>query len=62
MQLSIKQKYDIVLRRENGHSTVQIAKDMKISRKTVSKWINRYKLDEKALIKVGSGRPPKGNN
>ena len=62
MQLSIKQKYDIILRWENGNTTVQIASDMNISRKTVSKWINKYKLDEKTFLKKGSGRPSKNDN
>lgn len=46
MQLDTKQKYDIILRWEKGQKTVQIVNDMNISRKTVSKWINRYKLDK----------------
>lgn len=55
MQLTEKQKYDIVLRSEKGETTVKIAKEMNISRKTVSKWLNRYRKTNKVSRKKGTG-------
>ena len=61
MQLDIKQKFDIILRWEKGQKTVHIANEMNISRKTVSKWINKYKLDKNSFFNKGSGRPKKNS-
>ncbi len=54
MQLSTKQKYEIILRRESGQTTVKIAEEMNVSRKTVSKWINRYKLDYTVFLQTST--------
>lgn len=59
MTLKEKDKYKIIILHELGHTSTSIAKEMNISRTTVIKWINKYKLDENVNRKEGSGRPYK---
>ena len=46
MQLNIKQRYEIIVRNEMGHSIRKIAADMNImniNHKTVQRWLKKYK-------------------
>ena len=41
-----KQKYEIIFRNEvNKQSMNAIAKDMNITRETVTKWVKKYKIE-----------------
>ncbi len=42
MQLTDKQKYEIIILYERKYSIAQIAEDMKINKNTVSRWLKRY--------------------
>jgi transposase len=55
MVLSDKDKYDIVIRNENGQCMKYIANDMNINIKTVNKWITKYKKDNNIERKKISG-------
>lgn len=56
MQLTEKQKYEIIVRHELGQTINKITRDMKITKKTARKWIQKYKEDENVSRKKGSGR------
>ena len=60
VQLTEYQKYKIIFLYENN-SIQSIAKQLKINRNTVSKWINRY-LNSDMERQIGSGRPSKCSN
>ncbi len=55
MQLTEKQKYEIVVLYENHYNITKIATKMNINRKTVMKWINRYRNTNTVKRKKGSG-------
>jgi len=59
VQLNEKQKYEIIIKHELKHTILQISTDMKINRKTVMKWINKYKKDKTVNRQIGSGRKRK---
>jgi transposase len=61
MQLSDKQRYEIIVRHEMGHTNIKIAKDMNIDRNTVAKWIQKYDKDKDVKNKTGAGRHKKTN-
>ena len=45
VQMTEKQKYEIIFRNEvNKQSMNAIAKDMNITRETVTKWVKKYKI------------------
>jgi len=56
VQLSEKQKYEIIILREQNHTINEIANKMKINRKTVMLWINNYEKNKNIKRKEGSGR------
>ena len=56
MQLTDKQKYEIVVRHELGHTNRRIAREMNINRNTVTKWIQKYTEDHNVERNKGSGR------
>jgi len=56
VQLTDKQKYEIIVKHEMNMSNTDIAKNMKISRPTVINWINRYNTEHSITRKQGSGR------
>lgn len=56
VQLTDKQKYEIVIKHKIGINNTQIAKDLNITRKTVIKWITKYNKDQNIERKSGSGR------
>ena len=56
MQLTDKQKYQIIILRDEGYKIDDIANKIKINRKSVMKWINNYQLYENISRKKGSGR------
>ena len=56
MQLTIKQKYEIIVLREEGYKINEISDKMNINRKTVMKWINNYQKNNDIKRKEGSGR------
>ena len=59
MGLTDKQKYGIITLYEAKYSTREIAKELKINRKAVMRWINRY-IDTGSIDrKSGSGRKRK---
>lgn len=62
MTLTLKQKYYIIFNHEKGYTSTYIAKEMKINRKTVDKWIKQYKLDENLERKKRSGNLRKTND
>lgn len=56
-QLTEKQKHEIVFRNElMDMSIVNIAKEMNINRKTVSKWLEKSQKNETLERSEGSGR------
>lgn len=59
MQLTDKEKYEIIIRHEMNHSIRTIANDMKINKNTVSRWISRYEINKTINRKSGSGRNKK---
>jgi len=59
MQLSEKQKYEIVIRNEMGQSILTIAKAMTINKNTVCKWINKYATDKNVKRTLGPERQRK---
>ena len=61
VQLSDKQKYEIIINYEKGYSTREISENMKINRKTVIRWIKRYNDKNSVRRKEGSGRKKKTN-
>jgi transposase len=61
VQLSNKQKYEIIINYEKGYSIREISKNMKINRNTVMLWIKRYNNNHDILRKKGSGRKKKTN-
>ncbi len=60
-QLTEKQKYEIIIRSELNQSSRFIADEMGINRKSVLKWIRKYKKDQNINRKKGSGRKRKTN-
>lgn len=58
-QLTEKQKYEIVILREQNRSIRYIAKYMNINAKAVTRWLNRYKNTDSIKRKPGSGRRKK---
>ena len=56
MQLSEKQKYEIIILREHGNKINDIANYMKINRTTVLRWIRNYEKNNNIQRKSGSGR------
>lgn len=56
VQLTEKQKYEIVIKKEMGLNNTDIAKNMNINRRTVIKWANTYKDTNTVKRKAGSGR------
>ena len=56
MQLTEKQKYEIIVLREENYKINEIANKMKINRITVMKWINRYEKYKNIERKEGSGK------
>ena len=56
MQLNIKQRYEIIVRNEMGHSIRKIAADMNINHKTVQRWLKKYKSCNNVDRNNGSGR------
>ena len=57
VQLTEKQKYEIIFRNEiNKQSMNAISKDMKITRETLTKWIKKYKSEGNLDRTKGSGR------
>ena len=55
MQLTEKEKYKIVILREENYEINEIAEKMGINRNTVMKWINYYKKNNNVDRKKGSG-------
>jgi transposase len=55
VQLTDKQKYEIVILREQNYKINDIADKMKINRKTVMLWINTYAKNKNVRRKEGSG-------
>ena len=55
MVLSEKDKYTIIIKKEEGKTNIAIAEEMGISRKAVGKWVKRYKLNGNVDRKIGSG-------
>jgi transposase len=62
MQLTDKQKYEIIVRHELGYTNKKIAKEMNINKNTVTKWIHKYVKDKNIDRNKGSGRLKKTNN
>ena len=56
VQLTEKQKYEIVIKKEMGLNNTDIAKNMNINRRTVIKWVNTYNDTNTVKRKAGSGR------
>ena len=56
MQLTDKQKYEIVILREQNNKIDTIADKMNVNRKTVMRWLNKYNKDNNICRKEGSGR------
>ena len=56
VQLTEKQKYEIVVKHELGINNVDISKSMNINRRTVINWLNRYSTTNTVDRKSGSGR------
>ncbi len=56
VQLTEKQKYEIIVKHEMNINNTLIAKNMGINRLTVINWIRRYKNTDSIERKKGSGR------
>jgi len=56
VQLTEKQKYEIIVKHEMGMNNVEISKTMNINRGTVINWLNRYTTTNTINRKSGSGR------
>lgn len=56
MPLTDKHKYEIIVLHERGYTNLSIAKELKINRRTVERWIKRYKKTNTVTRKSGSGR------
>ena len=56
VQLTDKQKYEIIILREHNYKINEIANKMNINRKTVMLWINNYEKNNSIERKIGSGR------
>jgi transposase len=56
VQLTDKQKYEIIVKHEMNINNTEIAKSMSISRPTIINWIKRYKNNNSIDRKEGSGR------
>ena len=56
VQLTDKQKYEIIVLREQNYKINEIADKMNINRKTVMNWINNYEKNDNVDRKKGSGR------
>jgi transposase len=59
VQLTEKQKYEIIILREQNYKINEIADKMNINRKTVMAWINKFQKDNTIERKKGSGRKRK---
>lgn len=57
MPLTTKQKYEIVILKEQGYTAQKISQIMNINIKSVYRWLQRYQIDENLGRKIGSGRP-----
>lgn len=55
MQLTEKQKYEIIILREQGEKINEIANKMNINRKAVMRWIDRYSRNNNVARKEGTG-------
>ena len=55
-QLTEKQRYEIIIRRDMNQSMRKIATEMNINLKTVLTWSNRYKNTNSIKRQIGSGR------
>ena len=62
VQLTEKQKYDIILKNEKGYSSRKIAEELCINKKTVLKWISVYKNTGFVKKINNGGRKRKTNN
>ena len=56
VQLTDKQKYEIIVKHEMKINNTEIAKSMSISRPTIINWIKRYNNSNSIDRKDGSGR------
>ena len=56
MPLTEKQKYGIIILREEGYKIDEIANKIEVNRKTVMKWINIYEKTGNIKRKIESGR------
>ena len=56
VQLTEKQKYQIIVLREEQYKINEIAHKVGINRKTVMNWINTYEKTGNIKRKIGSGR------
>src|SRR5438105_13837703 len=59
MPLSDKQKYEIIIRHEQGQPIRRIAEEMDLNKCTVNLWIIRYRDTGNIDRKIGSGRKKK---
>jgi len=59
MQLTEKQKYEIIILYDNNYTTRQISKKMNINRNSVNLWIKRYNETKSIDRQIGSGRKEK---
>lgn len=56
VQLTDKQKYEIIVKHEMNMNNTDISKSMNISRPTIIHWINKYIENKSIDRKEGSGR------
>lgn len=56
VQLTDKQKYEIIVKHEMKINNTDISVSMKISRPTIINWIKRYNESKSICRKEGSGR------
>jgi len=56
VQLTEKQKYEIIIKHEMNMNNTDISKSMGISRPTIIHWIKQYTETESIDRKEGSGR------
>jgi len=54
-KLNDEDKYYIIFLKKEGYNINEISMRMKLNRKTISKWINRYNNDHNVKRKKGSG-------
>ena len=56
MVLSEIKKFEIIVKHNDGLSIRKISSEMKIDKKTVNRWILRYKNQGNLNRKIGSGQ------